>query len=78
MVLSLVLTFSVILKDHFKTQASLRVTFSKCSCACLSLKEDMGGEGKLIFPVALVPSLELQAPDTGCRLRALVGLLRAT
>ena len=39
--------------------------------------EDVGREAKPIFPVALVPSLELWAPDTGWRLRALAGLLRA-
>lgn len=72
MVLSLVLTVSVNLKGHptpFETQASPPPPpshMSKCSCACPSLKGHMGGEGKFIFPVALVLlNLELRAPDTG-------------
>lgn len=72
MVLSLVLTVSVNLKGRptpFETQASPPPPpshMSKCSCACPRLKGHMGGEGKFIFPVALVLlNLELRAPDTG-------------
>lgn len=68
MALRMVSTFSVYLKDlptPFEALGLPQSHISKCSCAFLSLKGDMGGEAKFIFTVTLVPNFELRAPDTG-------------